>query len=286
VDGSLKTYKHFRKYTDNEISSEQDEYFDNDHTKKIVPGLFKDKDDLTRWIKDSKLELLDGEEISKMYNSDAGEVLSQETPSQKLKTAAKLAKHYGKDYLSLLQAFKNNWKLPPPLIIRDKSNQLYLMAGNTRMMIALALGYNMPVKIVKYGQELKTEGIDTGKDVLINIAKWIVKKHGLRSKVRFSRSTATRGNYLWVEDIIMVENNPKNMLDFIETVLHEVDHALMRKKMGAVKYEEVYTIGGQRAVNKGKDFHDDNPLEIQAEKYAKKNAKNWLKKIKITDFTT
>ena len=56
-----------------------------------------------------------------------------------------------------------------------------------------------------------------------------------------------------------------------------------RKKLGARKYEEVYTMAGQEAVDKGKDFHDDNALEIQAEKYAKKNGRKWLKK--IADFT-
>ena len=283
MDGSLKTYKHFRKYTDKEIASEQDEYFDNDHTKKVIPGLFKDKDDLTYWIKDSRLEVLDSDELMSMHNSDVGEILSHDSTSKKLKTAAKLAKHYGKDYLSLLQAFRNKWKLPPPLVVRDKNNELYLMAGNTRMMLAIALGYNMPVKIVKYSKELQTERIKIDKNKMIDIAKWIVKQHGLRSKVRISRSTAVRGNYLWVEDIIMIENNPANMLDFVETVLHEIDHAMMRKKMGPDKYEEVYTRGGQMAVDKGKDFHDHNPLEIQAERYAKKNGRKWLKK--IADFT-
>ena len=283
MDGPLKAYRHYREYSPSEIRDEQDEYFDNDHTKKVIPNLFKDRDDITYHLKDAPLELLDNDEILSMHNSDAGEILDHDSVSKKLKTAAKLAMHYGKDYLSLLKAFKNKWKLPPPIVIRDKNNSLYLMAGNTRMMLAIALGYNMPVKIVKYSKELQTERLKMDKNKMIEIAKWMVKQHGLKSQVRISRSTAVRGNYLWVEDIIMIENNPSDMLDFVETVLHEIDHAMERKKLGARKYEEVYTMAGQEAVERGKDFHDDNALEIQAEKYAKKNGRKWLKK--IADFT-
>ena len=88
-----------------------------------------------------------------------------------------------------------------------------------------------------------------------------------------------RGNYYWDTDTIVIDNNPSDMLDFVETILHEIDHAIVRKKLGANKYEVQYTKAGQEAVDKGKDFHDDNPFEIQAEKYAEKNGKKWLKKI-------
>ena len=34
------------------------------------------------------------------------------------------------------------------------------------------------------------------------------------------------------------------------------------------------------AVNKGRDFHDDNPFEEDAEKWAKKELSKWMKKYK------
>jgi hypothetical protein len=279
VDGSLKSYRHYREYTDSEIRDEQDEYFDNDHTKQSAPGLFRDRDDITYWIKDAKLELLDVNELVSLKNSDVAEIIKHDKKNIRLKSAIRLAKHYGRDYKSILSAFKNNYKLPPPLVIRDKNSQLYLMAGNTRMMLAVALGFNMPVKIVNYKQALQTEGIKINKSKMIDVAKYLVKQHKLRSKIEISRTSKVRGNYRWDTDTIIIANNPSNILDFVETILHEIDHAIMRKKLGANKYEIQYTQAGQQAVEKGKDFHDDNPFEIQAEEYAEKNGKKWLKKI-------
>ena len=279
VDGTLKSYRHFRKYTDPEIRDEQDEYFDNDATKKTAPGLFRDRDDITYYIKDSRLELLDMDELRLLKNSDVAEILKHDKKDIRLKAAIKLAKHYGKDYKSILNAFRNDYKLPPPLVIRDKQDNLYLMSGNTRIMLAAALGFNMPVKIVKYKKTLQTENFKLNKSKMIDVANWLVKQHKLRSKVKISRSTNMRGNYYWDTDTIVIDNNPSDMLDFVETILHEIDHAIMRKKLGANKYEVQYTKAGQEAVDQGKDFHDDNPFEIQAEKYAEKNGKKWLKKI-------
>ena len=279
VDGTLKSYRHFRKYTDPEIRDEQDEYFDNDTTKQTAPGLFRDRDDITYYIKDSRLELLDMDELRLLKNSDVAEILKHDKKDIRLKAAIKLAKHYGKDYKSILNAFRNDYKLPPPLVIRDKQDNLYLMSGNTRIMLAAALGFNMPVKIVKYKKTLQTENFKLNKSKMIDVANWLVKQHKLRSKVKISRSTNMRGNYYWDTDTIVIDNNPSDMLDFVETILHEIDHAIVRKKLGANKYEVQYTKAGQEAVDKGKDFHDDNPFEIQAEKYAEKNGKKWLKKI-------
>ena len=277
--GSLKPYRHYREYTNKEISSEQDEYFDNDKIQKVIPKMFKDGDDVTYRFKDAKLELLDLEELKNLHNSDTSEILGYSNKLDKLKHVVKLAQSYGKDYKSLLNAFKNNYKLPPPLVIRDTKDQLYLMAGNTRMMMALALGYNMPVKIAKYKKEFVLEAQKLNKNQMIEIGKWIIAQHNLKSKFQLSRSSTTRGNYLWNEDVIRVASNPKNLLDFVETVLHECDHALDRKKMGARKYERLYTQSGQQAVDSGGDFHDDNEYEIKAEKYAQRNGKKWLRKL-------
>ena len=117
------------------------------------------------------------------------------------------------------------------------------------------------------------------KNNLLKIAKFIIRKHNLKSKVNFSKKSNDRGRYDWQDDIITLAPNPKNMLDFVESVLHEVDHAVMRKKMGSDEYEWKYTKAGQIALDKGKDFYWDNPFEKQAEKYARVNGKKWLKKI-------
>ena len=50
--------------------------------------------------------------------------------------------------------------------------------------------------------------------------------------------------------------------------------------MGAKKYEREYHKAGEIAIQKGKDFHDDNAFEEKAEKWARKEAKKWIKKYK------
>ena len=62
------------------------------------------------------------------------------------------------------------------------------------------------------------------------------------------------------------------------TVLHEIHHALQRKKFGVNKYEKLYQRAGDIAVHKGKDFHDDNWFEDKAENWAKQEVKKWIDK--------
>ncbi len=280
MDGGLKPYRNYREYTDAEIRDEQDEYFANDNTKAAAPGLFNDRDDITYWIKDGDLELLDMDELNRLRNSDIKQILAIDTSSKKVAMSLELMKHYGKDYKSLANAFTNNQKLPPPLVIRDKNDDLWLMAGNSRMMMAASLGYNMPVKVVKYTQELRKEGIDMDKIAMADIAKKLVKMHGLKTKVKFDKSN-NKADYDWDGDVINVDPRPKSLKDFIHSVLHEIDHAMMRKRFGAKGYEWEYTQAGQKAVDQGKNFYWDNPFEIQAEKYAEKNLKKYIKKLNL-----
>jgi len=151
------------------------------------------------------------------------------------------------------------------------------MAGNSRLMTCVSLGYNMPVKVINYRNEIISEGIKINKNKMSKIAKFIIKSHNLNSKIKFGTGK-NKGDYEWVSDTITIETNPKSMLDFIESVLHECDHAKMRKKYGADGYEQAYTLSGQVMVDKGKDFYWDNPFEKQARRY-EKTAKKWMKKI-------
>jgi len=254
VDGSLKPYRNYRQYTNAEIRDEQDEYFANDHTKHAAPGLFRDRDDITYWVKDSDLELLDIDELKRLKNSDIQRVLAIDTSSKRLAMSLELMKNYGKDYERLARAFTNNEQLPPPLVIRDKNNTLWLMAGNSRLIMAAALGYNMPVKVVKYKQELKIEGVNMDKLAMADIAKKLIKIHNLRTAVKFDKSN-NKADYDWDGDVINVDPSPNSLKDFIHSVLHEIDHAMMRKRLGAKGYEWEYTQAGMEMVEKGKDFY-------------------------------
>ena len=110
-------------------------------------------------------------------------------------------------------------------------------------------------------------------------ASQIVKSYKLKSKIKFGVGK-NKGDYEWKSDTINLRPSYSSIKEFLITVLHEIHHALQRKKMGASKYEKEYQKAGDMAVNKGRDFHDDNPFEEDAEKWAKKELSKWMKKYK------
>ena len=113
-------------------------------------------------------------------------------------------------------------------------------------------------------------------------AEQLVKDYGLRSKVKFGNiKGGNKGNYDWNRDIIYLKKSYSSVKEFIITVLHEIDHANDRKTMGARKYEKEYQKAGDLAVNKGRDFHDDNEFEEKAEKWARKEySRKWKQKFR------
>ena len=103
----------------------------------------------------------------------------------------------------------------------------------------------------------------------IDTAEQLVKKYGLKSKVQFTKG-AVLADYDWNKDIINLRKNYTSVKEFLITVLHEIKHALDRKKLGAKKYEKLYVMAGELAVQKGGDFHDDNKFEEEAERWGKR----------------
>ena len=108
-------------------------------------------------------------------------------------------------------------------------------------------------------------------------AQEIVQKQGLKSKVKIGRGP-NKADYDWKKDIIYIRPSYSTMKDFLTTIYHEIDHAKDRKKYGAKTYEKKYQRAGDIAVNKGKDFHDDNEFEEKAERYGRKMAALHMKK--------
>jgi ADP-ribose pyrophosphatase YjhB (NUDIX family) len=109
------------------------------------------------------------------------------------------------------------------------------------------------------------------------IASQLVKTYKLKSKVKIT-SGKNKGDYEWKSDVINLRPNYSSIKEFLITVLHEIHHALQRKKMGAAKYEREYYIAGELAQQKGKDFHDDNQFEEDAEEWGKKQYMKWKNK--------
>ena len=109
------------------------------------------------------------------------------------------------------------------------------------------------------------------------MASEIVKKAGLRSKIKFKDTGKNKADYNVDSDTIYI-NPTSNYKDFLVTVFHEIDHALDAKKYGKNGYKKRYEKEMNIAVTKGGDAHDDNYFEKKAEKYGRKTANDFLKK--------
>ena len=109
------------------------------------------------------------------------------------------------------------------------------------------------------------------------IATELVKQVGLKSKIKFKDTGKNKADYTVETDTINIKPT-NNYKDFLETVFHEIDHALDAKKYGKKKYKQKYEREMNIAVDKGLDPHDGNYFEKKAEKYGRKMAKQYLKK--------
>ena len=149
----------------------------------------------------------------------------------------------------------------------------YIMVGNKELVKPddeIYRGWKRPAMLKM--KPLLSERVDYH-----DTASEIIKSYGLKSKVNFTNVTQ-KGDYNWKKDIINLRHSYSSMKEFLMTVLHEIHHALQRKKFGVNKYEKLYQRAGDLAVHQGKDFHDDNPFEEDAEKWAKKNISKWMQK--------
>ena len=126
------------------------------------------------------------------------------------------------------------------------------------------LGENYTEKFWNFGKQLLLERID-----FQQVAKQIMRKYRVTSKLEFS-PRATKGDYDFDRDIIKLRPSYKSVQDFMITLLHEIYHAIDSKKYGRKKFVRMYTQAGQEQEDKGKDFHDNNPFEIAAERWARR----------------
>ena len=76
------------------------------------------------------------------------------------------------------------------------------------------------------------------------------------------------------------EIKPRQIKDFLITMLHEIRHAMDAKKYGRGKFKEMWELEANKIEQgyiKGKsDGYWDNPYEIEAEKFGKKNVSKWI----------
>jgi len=80
------------------------------------------------------------------------------------------------------------------------------------------------------------------------------------------------------------EIKPRQLKEFITTILHEIYHAIDAKKYGWRKFKDMYELE-MNMISQGHypgkdDPYNDNKYEIEAENFGIKNTSKWYKKFK------
>ena len=75
---------------------------------------------------------------------------------------------------------------------------------------------------------------------------------------------------------------------FLITIIHEIDHAVMSKKYGWRKFKDMWEFEANKieqgyGAKGATDGYWDNPYELQAEKFGRKNWKKWYDTFKKQD---
>jgi len=129
----------------------------------------------------------------------------------------------------------------------------------------------------------KENFVNENKPVKTNfkLARLIVKKYGLKSKVVLSkRSGTSKGDYGVEYDTIELRKEYENLAEFIISVLHEIKHALDAKHLKPKRFLKKYKQASKIAAYQGLDRHDANKWEKRAESWAQREWKNkWKNKL-------
>jgi|TARA_R100000081_G_C4705349_1_gene109849 hypothetical protein len=107
------------------------------------------------------------------------------------------------------------------------------------------------------------------------IASELVKYYGLKSKVKFGSSND--GDYDFDKDIIYLKRSYPSVEEFIVSVLHEIHHAVQRKRYGVKKFLKKYNQASNMADLRGKDRYLHNKWERKAENWANQEYRRFWK---------
>ena len=117
----------------------------------------------------------------------------------------------------------------------------------------------------------------------------LLKFYGVE-KVRMKHKNMKDHAHYVVEDGILLlstkykEIDKSNIKEFLITIIHEIDHAMMAKKYGWKKFREMWEIDANKITQgfyKGKsEPYAHNKYELKAEAFGQKNWKKWYNKFK------
>jgi len=175
----LFDYENYGEYTPDNAKTESGEYFNNAYTQLAFPNAFKDVEELVDEILNGKLEFLSREDLMVLENCNVRDILISASPK---KIAIKYSEEYGRNWQRISNGLLAGDSIPPAIILRHTKGN-YLLAGNTRMMIGAAWGFNMPAIIIyldkdkeKDIEEDEADKADEGKDMVDDVKS---KREGL-----------------------------------------------------------------------------------------------------------
>ena len=147
-------YRHIRPFTKVEMNQITDEYLNNNKFKEVMPNFAKDKDDvLTKLQKINQLEYLSEKELARLNNSKIPSI------KRSSKDVANLIGQERFNYKEIYDGIKSvpPKKFTPPVVVEDKKGRLFVLDGDDKLTIFVALGGNLPVKKVRYSKEFNKE---------------------------------------------------------------------------------------------------------------------------------
>ena len=82
----------------------------------------------------------------------------------------------------------------------------------------------------------------------LELANGIAKAHGVKPKIKFKKIKGGDLAHYNVDTNAIAINPTGKLRDFLESILHELHHAMEAKRMGKSKYKKAYEMEMARAL--------------------------------------
>ena len=117
----------------------------------------------------------------------------------------------------------------------------------------------------------------------------LFKYYGVENTKMKYKSMKDHAHYVVEDGVLLLSKRyktlkPSQVKNFLITMIHEIDHAMMAKKYGWKKFREMWEIDANKITQgfyKGKsEPYAHNKYELKAEAFGQKNWKKWYNKFK------
>ena len=117
----------------------------------------------------------------------------------------------------------------------------------------------------------------------------LFKYYGVENTKMKYKSMRDHAHYVVEDGVLLLSKRyktlkPSQVKNFLITMIHEIDHAMMAKKYGWKKFREMWEMDANKITQgfyKGKsEPYDHNKYELKAEAFGQKHWKKWYNKFK------